>query len=50
MEIFKGCRLFSPRKIHIMQPNALAIEQALNTIPFLNTQQELDGLKAELLS
>ena len=31
-----------------MQPNALAIEQALNTIPFLNTQQELDGLKAEL--
>jgi hypothetical protein len=31
-----------------MQPNGLAIEQALNTIPFLNTHQKLDGLKAEL--
>ena len=29
------------------RPNALAIDQALSTIPFLNTQ-ELDGLKAEL--
>ena len=48
MEIFKGCRFFSPQKIHIMQPNALAIEQALSTVPFLNTNQELDGLKAEL--
>ena len=48
MEIFKGSRLFSPQKIHIMQPNALATDQALSTISFLNTQQELDGLKAEL--
>lgn len=30
-----------------MQPNASAINQALNTIPILNTQQ-LDGLKSEL--
>ena len=48
MEIFKGCRLFSPQKIHIMQTNALAIDEALSTVPFLNTKQELDGLKAEL--
>ena len=31
-----------------MQPNASAIDQALKTIPFLNSQQQLDGLKSEL--
>ena len=31
-----------------MQPNALAIDEALSTVPFLNTKQELNGLKAEL--
>lgn len=30
-----------------MQPNASAIDQALNTIHFLNTKQ-VDGLKSEL--
>ena len=47
VEIFRGCRLFSPQKVYAMPPNAFAIDQALNTIPFLNTQQ-LDGLKSEL--
>lgn len=48
VEIFSGCRLFSPQKVHVMQPNASAIDQALKTIPFLNSQQQLDGLKSEL--
>ena len=47
VQIFRGCRLFSPQKVYVMQPNTSAIDQALNTIPFLNTQQ-VDGLKSEL--
>lgn len=47
LDIFKGCRLFSPQKVHVIKPNALAIDQDLSVIP-LNSRQELDGLKAEL--
>ena len=35
LEIFKGCRLFSPPKVHTMQPNALAVDQAFSKVPFL---------------
>ena len=48
LEIFRGCCLFLSQRVHIMQPNASAIDQELNTIPFLNSQQQLDGLKSEL--
>lgn len=49
VQIFRGCRLFLPQKVYVMQPNASAIDQALNTMLFLNTQQ-VDGLtcKSEL--
>ena len=48
LDVFKGCRLFSPQKIHIMQPSASTIDTDLKKIPFLNTVQELNGLKEEL--
>ena len=48
LEIFQGCRLFSPQRIHIMQANASAFDQELKPVPFLNSQQQLDGLKSEL--
>ena len=50
VEIFKGCRLFSPNKIHIMKPTAAAVEDALSPIPFLKCKERLDGLKSELAS
>ncbi len=46
LEVFKGCRLFSPSIVHTMQPNAPAVDQALSKVPFLNSMQQLNELKA----
>ena len=48
LEVFNGCRLFSPSKVHTMQPNASAVDQALSKVPFLNSMQQLNELKVEL--
>lgn len=50
VEVFKGCRLFSPQKVHIIQPNTSTIDNNLSTIPFLNSRSELDGLKSAYLA
>ena len=44
---FRGNTVFSPQRVHVMQPNASTIDQELRTIPFLNSQL-LDGLNSEL--
>ena len=45
---FKCARLFSPQKIHIIQPDANAPAQELATIPFLHVAHVVAGLTAEL--
>ena len=47
---FKGCRVFSPHKVHTMQPTAAGLEDILSPIPFLNSKEIIDGLKDELPS
>ena len=48
LDVFKGCRLFSPQKVHIMQPTTSTVDEDLKKTPFLNTPQELNDLKEEL--
>ena len=44
---FKAARLFNPHKIVDMQPGSDAIN-AISALPFLNSSEILDNLKAEL--
>ena len=46
---FKAARLFSPQKVHTMQPTATTID-SLSIFPFLNKVETLSGLKEELPS
>ena len=45
LQAFKAARLFSPHKLHIMQPDATAVD-SLSAFPFL--VDATSGLKAEL--
>lgn len=47
LSAFKEARFFSPYKLQVLQPDAIAIDN-LNVFPFLNSKSVLDGLKAEL--
>ena len=37
LAFFKCARMFSPQKVHLLQPNATALERSLLVVPFLNT-------------
>ena len=47
-ELFKAFQLFSPQKAHKMQPDAFKIDQLLSSVPFFNSSETPDELKAEL--
>ena len=47
LDAFKAARLFSPYKVHIMQPTVRAVD-SLSIFPFLAQQETLSGLKEEL--
>jgi len=48
LQVFKGCRLFSPHKVCAMKVDADKVKEALLPIPFLSSKVELDQLLAEL--
>ena len=47
LAVFKGCRLFSPRKVHEMNPTAASVDEYLSCIPFFDAN-EREKLKEEL--
>ena len=47
LAIFKGCRLFSPQKVHEMNPSVASVDESLCCIPFFDAN-EREKLKEEL--
>ena len=48
LEAFKCARLLSLQKIHLLQPDATAVQESLAAVPFLNNQSTVSGLLTEL--